>query len=69
MLSGYSICISDRSPVTSACRFVESVAYKQWERTGQMQFAEFGTQVSLAKSLWNTAMGVIGLGQGEHSAG
>ena len=34
-----------------------------------MQFAEFGTQVSLAKSLWNTAMGMTGLGQGEHSAG
>jgi hypothetical protein len=49
------------------CRFVETVAYKAFRDTGRMQYSEFGTQISGPKAIWNTLLGLTGLGQGARS--
>ncbi len=51
-----------------SCRFVDSVAFREYERTGKMQFTEFGTSVPLLKGLTNTFKGLLNLGQGTLSA-
>ena len=47
-----------------ACRFVDSVAYREFKRTGQVQYPEFRTNASLLTSLWRAFEGIAGLGQG-----
>ena len=48
----------------AACRFVETRSFKAFRDSGSMQYTEFATRVGGLKSLWNTLLGMTGLGQG-----
>lgn len=51
----------------SSClgRYTRSVAFQAYKETGKMQFAEFGTPISLSKSMLGVVKEQLGWGQGD----
>ena len=50
------------------CRFVDSLAFREFKRTGKPEFREFCHGPGLLKAVWRTVLGLTGFGQGAAAA-